>query len=170
MEELGKAPATNRSSSLHLPPCFVCGEGVELEGRIGVTGRVRAAYPSGASRWRPAEGVREDTIRMHSPCATQLAAQILLALHARWLAAPGGATGTHLPNMRAAPAALAELTPSERHVLERIAAGDTNEEIAQRLSFAEKTVKNTVGMVLAKLGARSRTEAAVMAVRLGLLE
>ncbi|TNC19607.1 response regulator [Amycolatopsis alkalitolerans] len=53
------------------------------------------------------------------------------------------------------------LSPQERRVLELIAAGLTNRQIAQRLHLAEKTVKNYVSSLLHKLGFERRTEAAV---------
>jgi DNA-binding NarL/FixJ family response regulator len=55
------------------------------------------------------------------------------------------------------------LTPQERKILDLIAAGQTNREIAQHMSLAEKTVKNYVSNLLHKLGMRRRTEAAVYA-------
>jgi DNA-binding NarL/FixJ family response regulator len=60
----------------------------------------------------------------------------------------------------AAPAE-AGLSLRERQVLEYIAAGLTNRQIAERLELAEKTVKNYVSGLLAKLGMESRTQAAV---------
>lgn len=53
------------------------------------------------------------------------------------------------------------LSLRERQVLEFIAAGLTNRQIAERLELAEKTVKNYVSGLLAKLGMESRTQAAV---------
>jgi two-component system response regulator DevR len=64
-----------------------------------------------------------------------------------------------------APLAVA-LTPQERKILDLIAAGQTNREIAQQLSLAEKTVKNYVSNLLHKLGMRRRTEAAVYATKM----
>lgn len=58
------------------------------------------------------------------------------------------------------------LTGQERRVLDLIAEGRTNRQIAEELELAEKTVKNYVSNVLAKLGVHTRTEAATMAVRL----
>jgi DNA-binding CsgD family transcriptional regulator len=49
------------------------------------------------------------------------------------------------------------LTPQERRVLEHIAAGLTNRQIGEEMSMAEKTVKNYVTSVLAKLGMERRT-------------
>ena len=54
-----------------------------------------------------------------------------------------------------------ELTPREREVLELIGRGFSNKRIAQELGAAEKTVKNHVSHVLAKLGVADRTQAAL---------
>jgi len=56
-----------------------------------------------------------------------------------------------------------DLTLRERQVLELIADGLTNRQIGDRLSLAEKTVKNYVSELLAKLGMERRTQAAVYA-------
>ncbi|HEY5273885.1 MAG TPA: response regulator transcription factor [Acidimicrobiales bacterium] len=60
---------------------------------------------------------------------------------------------------------LGRLSPQERRILDLIAEGKTNREIAGALYLAEKTVKNYVSNVLVKLGMKRRTEAAVFAVR-----
>ena len=64
------------------------------------------------------------------------------------------------------PAELESLTDQERRILELIAEGLTNRQIAQRMFLAEKTVKNYVSSLLAKLGLERRTQAAVLATRL----
>lgn len=61
---------------------------------------------------------------------------------------------------------LARLTDQERKILDLIAEGCTNRQIGQRLHLAEKTVKNYVSNMLAKLDMERRTEAAVFATRL----
>jgi DNA-binding NarL/FixJ family response regulator len=61
---------------------------------------------------------------------------------------------------------LDRLTEQERRILDLIAEGLTNRQIAQRIFLAEKTVKNYVSNILAKLGMERRTEAAVFAARL----
>jgi NarL family two-component system response regulator LiaR len=62
-----------------------------------------------------------------------------------------------------------QLTPREREVLELIGEGYSNKRIALELGVSEKTVKTHVGHVLAKLGVADRTQAALHAVRSGLL-
>jgi len=64
------------------------------------------------------------------------------------------------------PQELRNLTEQERRILEHIAQGLTNREIANRMFLAEKTVKNYVSSLLAKLGLERRTQAAVLATKL----
>ncbi len=61
---------------------------------------------------------------------------------------------------------LASLSEQERRILELIAEGLTNRQIAERMHLAEKTVKNYVSNLLAKLGMQRRTEAAVFYTQL----
>jgi DNA-binding NarL/FixJ family response regulator len=61
---------------------------------------------------------------------------------------------------------LAALTPQERRILDLIAEGKTNRQIGEAMFLAEKTVKNYVSHLLAKLGMERRTEAAAYAARL----
>ena len=58
------------------------------------------------------------------------------------------------------------LTPQEKRLLALIGEGLTNREIAGRMFLAEKTVKNYVSSILAKLGVQRRTQAALMAKEL----
>ena len=62
------------------------------------------------------------------------------------------------------------LSPREREVLELLAQGQTNREIAQHLTVSSSTVKIHVEHILAKLGVSDRTQAAVRAIELGLLQ
>ena len=63
---------------------------------------------------------------------------------------------------------LETLTEREMEVLRLVTQGCSNKEIALKLVISEKTVKSHVGNVLDKLGATSRTQAALIAVRSGL--
>ena len=63
-----------------------------------------------------------------------------------------------------------QLTPREREVLELIGRGLSNKRIALELGVSEKTVKTHVGHLLAKLGVTDRTQAALHAVRAGLVD
>jgi two-component system, NarL family, response regulator LiaR len=67
------------------------------------------------------------------------------------------------------PSEAEHLTPRELEVLQLIAEGLANKEIAWKLGITEKTVKSHVSAILGKLGLQSRTQAAMDASRLGLL-
>jgi two-component system response regulator DevR len=61
--------------------------------------------------------------------------------------------------------AFADLTEQERRVLAHIADGASNRQIADRMGLAEKTVRNYVSSILAKLALESRSQAAAYAIR-----
>jgi DNA-binding NarL/FixJ family response regulator len=67
----------------------------------------------------------------------------------------------------AAPRAFPDLTPREHDVLELLAVGCRNHEIARRLGLSEKTVRNHVSQVLVKLQVPDRTAAALKAREAG---
>ncbi len=80
-------------------------------------------------------------------------------------------TGRVLQRLRAPAASderLSRLTDQERRILSLIAEGLTNRQIANEMHLAEKTIKNYVSNLLAKLGMERRTEAAVFATKLEL--
>ena len=69
-----------------------------------------------------------------------------------------------LPDSRNGTAAsLAELTPRERDLLEFMAQGSDNNEIAARLNISVKTVRNHLSTIFNKLGARTRAQVIVQA-------
>ena len=70
----------------------------------------------------------------------------------------------------AQPSSFADFTRRERDVLRLLAEGFSNKEIARRLSLSEKTVKTHVSNILQKLGVADRTQAALLAVRRGLVQ
>ena len=84
----------------------------------------------------------------------------LLDAYAHQVLAPEGAAES---------AALRTLSDREREVLVAIGHGWTNAEIGERLVLTESTVKKHVGRVLAKLGARDRIHAVIMAYDAGLV-
>jgi len=94
-----------------------------------------------------------DAIRAAHQGYTQLSPGILAKLTAH--------LGT--PTPPAPPPELQHLTPRERDVLKLIATGASNREIAETLYLSEGTVKNHVTNVLARLGLRDRTQAALFA-------
>lgn len=63
-----------------------------------------------------------------------------------------------------------DLTPRESEVLELMAEGATNDEVADRLFISRNTVRNHVQNILTKLGAHSRLEAVVIATKTGLVK
>lgn len=67
------------------------------------------------------------------------------------------------------PAHLPVLTSRETEVLRWLAAGESNKEIASRLFVSDETVKTHVSNILAKLQVLSRTQAALYAIRVGLI-
>ena len=78
---------------------------------------------------------------------------------------PGPASPAHAPSAIEA----VGLSPREREVLQLLAVGKSNPEIDEALFMGRGTVKTHVVNILAKLDARSRTEAAAIAQRRGLL-
>jgi DNA-binding CsgD family transcriptional regulator len=138
-------------------------------------------YEVARSRWRLSEallldGRREEAVeqwRLAEAVATSLGAVPLLQgledLRRRGRlvaeaegAAPVGASATALP--------AGGLTPRELEVLRLVAEGRTNRQIGAALFISDKTASVHVSNVMAKLGAASRTEAAALAYREGLLQ
>lgn len=95
-------------------------------------------------------------------------AAALLAV-ARGLVVVDATLADHWRRPRRAIPAGETLTPREREVLDLLAQGLSNRAIAERLGIGERTAKFHVNAIFAKLGAETRTEAVVIAARLGLI-
>ncbi|MFQ5578513.1 MAG: response regulator [Anaerolineae bacterium] len=63
-----------------------------------------------------------------------------------------------------------KLTDQERRILTYVAGGSSNKEIADRMNLAERTIKNYLSVIFQKLQVNNRTEAAIRAVKDGLVE
>jgi two-component system, NarL family, response regulator YdfI len=97
--------------------------------------------------------------------AIQAATAGLIVMHRDGIGSsfPGG------PAERALAELLEPLTRREREILQMLASGRGNKEIAARLAISEHTVKFHVASILGKLGARTRTEAVALGIRHGLV-
>jgi DNA-binding NarL/FixJ family response regulator len=127
----------------------------------------------------PQPGVLSDLLRagVHAILPTQIAREHLLA--ALNAAVAGLVVLDHaelrslVPEPVLTSSALAELTepltPREREVLQMLASGLANKEIAAKLSISDHTAKFHVASILGKLGASTRTEAVAIAIRRGLV-
>ncbi len=102
-----------------------------------------------------------NTIRAAARGETLLKAEIMARVLAH--AEPPSAPASNL-----APAAR-ELTERERQVLQLVVSGAQNKEIAVRLNISERTVKAHLASIFNRLGVNSRTQAAALAVRMGLV-
>jgi len=118
------------------------------------------ALKAGASAYlakdTPAEQVA-DAVRAVADGGAVFAPRVAARVVARWLETPAPMPAT------------ARLTVRELEVLRCLARGMNNKAIAAELFIAENTVKNHVRWVLDKLGVRTRTEAAVVAVAEGIV-
>jgi DNA-binding NarL/FixJ family response regulator len=125
---------------------------------------VHDAVRAGASGFllkdvRPAELV--DAIRLVASGNALLAPNALGRLLERFRTAkPSAAGGTALPS----------LTEREREILQLVAEGLSNAEIAARLVLSEATIKTHVSNLLRKLGVRDRVQAVIAAYGSGLVE
>lgn len=121
------------------------------------------------------EGLRAGALGylLKDASADRLVEAILAAAEGRSVLGAAVATKVvaEFSRLPAAPTEAADvgLTEREREVLRLIGRGASNKEIAQALYLAEGTVKNHVTNVLAKLGVGDRTQAALRALRMGLL-
>ncbi len=99
--------------------------------------------------------------------ALQAVAQGMVVVDPALASALLPAAGRHRD--RASPAPAEDLTPRELEVLQLLADGLSNKQMARRLGVSEHTVKFHVNAILSKMDAHTRTEAVTRAARLGLI-
>ena len=148
-------------------------DGVEATGRIkerwpqidviAVTSfveeaRIRAALEAGATGYLLKDADADDVV---DAIRGAVAGEIRLD--------PAVATALAL-SLRTPVSSAAALTPREVEVITLVAEGSTNREIGRRLGVAERTARTHVSNILTKLGLASRTQAAMWAVREGLVD
>lgn len=129
----------------------------------------RSPYEEAWTRIRLAEALAGAGDQAGARDQVQVAREIGLRLGSSPLLDRVGRRGT-APVAPAASSTRPELTPREREVLVLVARGRTNGEIAKALFISAKTASVHVSNILAKLGVGSRTEAAAMATREGMVD
>jgi DNA-binding NarL/FixJ family response regulator len=114
-----------------------------------------------------AEALRE-AVRSTAAGGSLLSPRVARTVLDHVAAGPEATGADSAPPAVSVTAALHQLTEREREVLARLGHGETNAEIAQRLFLSPATARTYVSRILTKLGARDRTELALLAVRAGL--
>lgn len=109
------------------------------------------------------------TVRGESPLDQELAAQVLKRLGAERVA-KGHPPPPEPPRQEDSTPVVEHLTPREAEVLGLLTRGQSNPQIAQTLTISRATAKVHVERIIRKLGVSDRTQAAVRAIDLGLLE
>lgn len=120
--------------------------------------RIRAALEAGATGYLLKDADAQDV-------ADAIRATVAGEVRLDPVAAAALASG-----LRAPKSAAVDLTAREREVIVLVAEGRTNREIGRRLGVAERTARTHVSNILTKLGLASRTQAAMWAVREGLVD
>jgi DNA-binding NarL/FixJ family response regulator len=118
--------------------------------------KVRAALAAGAAGYLLKDAEADDV------------AAAIRTVAAGDVALPPAVARTLLAATRRPPAPAESLTAREREVIALVAAGHTNQQVANRLGVTERTARTHVSNILTKLGLSSRTQAALWAERNGL--
>jgi DNA-binding NarL/FixJ family response regulator len=149
--------ATRRITALPSPPKVVVLTTFDMDEYV------YAALQAGASGFMLKDAPASDLVRAVRVAA---AGDALLAPSVTRRLIEGLAPGS---GPRTQPAGLGDLTAKEREVLEALARGQSNAEIAEALFVSEATVKTHVGHMLTKLGLLDRVQAVVLAYEAGVV-
>ncbi|MBI4197814.1 MAG: response regulator transcription factor [Chloroflexi bacterium] len=125
---------------------------------VGESANAAEAWAAGARGLLPREASVE-----------AIAAAIVALAQGLAVLAPDLTSAVVAPRITGAAPLPEELTPREQQVLALLAEGLANKAIANRLGISDHTVKFHINAIMGKLGAQSRTEAVVLATRLGLV-
>lgn len=107
--------------------------------------------------------------------SSQEVAQVIRKVHAGGMLIEPELTGAivseyrRLSDLASGGPSIHALSEKEIEIIRYVAAGMSNREIADKLAYSEKTVKNYLSIIFQKLGIRDRTQAAIFALRQGLL-
>jgi DNA-binding NarL/FixJ family response regulator len=137
------------------------GERVERAGLAELSAEVRRIDEAVALVRRV---LRAQTQALH---ALEEARGLLFGHHGGAQGEIGGVEGAGKAIVDCGDQGMRKLTNQEKNILSLISHGRSNRYISRRLGIAEKTVKNHIHAIFLKIGVRSRTEAAVVALRHG---
>jgi DNA-binding CsgD family transcriptional regulator len=146
MDEPPNDPSERDAHRMTPSGCLVCGGPLSVGSRLDIQLDVPGRLPTPA------------IIHLHRRCAASLTSALLQFFNSGEAPRPA-----HRPKPGQS------LSPRERQVLTYLVEGKTNAEIARILGVRFGTVRSQVTSLMIKLGVSSRTEAAVVAVRRGLL-
>jgi DNA-binding NarL/FixJ family response regulator len=164
----GEAATT---AAAHLPDAILWDLGPDPDGDADLPdldAPVVALLPDGALAAETLAAGARGVLSRDAADAT-LAAAVLAAAHGLVVIDARFDDALSFGRRRADASVHAELTAREHEVLQLLASGLANKEIARELGISEHTAKFHVNAILGKLGAESRTEAVVLAARLGLV-
>jgi DNA-binding NarL/FixJ family response regulator len=134
-----------------------------LSGVVDARSRARAVAAGAAAVFPKTTDIEDVIAAIRRMCAGEV---LISPGEAVEMAREAARIGQH---DRVIAAGLAELTPREKEILRALADGLSDKEIADRLFIGDKTVRNHVTSLLGKLGADSRLQALVIAIRHGIV-
>jgi DNA-binding NarL/FixJ family response regulator len=148
---------------------WATGEALEALAEVGDAGPPVLALVGEAANAAEAWAAGARGLLLREAGVEAIAAAIVALAQGLAVLAPELASAVVAPRPQGAAPLLEELTPREKQVLDLLADGLANKAIAGRLGISEHTVKFHLNAIMGKLGAQSRTEAVVLATRLGLV-